>query len=63
MLRKMVQTDEDNTTPTSVQEGDVEDGVLTRISARIALKEVPPFYVEALIFKDTIPSTWAVVSL
>ncbi len=32
MLRKMtnkVQTDEDNTTPTSGQEGDIVDGVLT----------------------------------
>ncbi len=46
MLWKMmnkVQTDEDNTTPTSGQEGDVEDGVLTGISARIALKEFPHF--------------------
>ncbi len=34
-----VQTDEDNTTPTSGKEGDVEDGVLTGISA----KEVPHF--------------------
>ncbi len=42
MMNK-VQTDEDNTTPTSGQEGDVEDGVLPGISARLALKEVPHF--------------------
>ncbi len=43
MMNK-VQTDEDNTTPTSGQEGDVEeDGVLTGSSTRIAIKEVPHF--------------------
>ncbi len=38
-----VQTDEDNTTPTSGQEGDIEDGVLTGSSTRLTIKEVPHF--------------------